>query len=272
METWQTFGHGNAKKVLDLQLKSGKLAHAYLFCGPQGIGKKTLALELAGKILNTQNLNTHPDFVILDQTEEIGVERTAQFMEGLSYKPFVGAKKVAIINNAELMNIQSSNALLKTLEEPSQSTILILVSANKNFLATIVSRCQTFNFNNFSLKQLKEFADKEGLQSSEEILKLSFGSVSKLLQLQNRDELAKQDKSIKDFEQIKAGAKADRLLAIAKFADLEALDLKQLFASWLMWARQSNYSAMLALLGALQQLNTNKNKKLILQDLFLKIS
>src|ERR1700722_14658809 len=100
METWQTFGHENAKKILDLQLKSGKLAHAYLFAGPQGVGKKTLALELAGKILSSQNLPIHPDFAILDQTESISVERMQQFMEGLSFKPFLGAKKVAIINNA----------------------------------------------------------------------------------------------------------------------------------------------------------------------------
>ncbi len=269
METWQTFGHQSAKKLLDLQLKSGKLAHAYLFSGPEGVGKKILALELAAKILKTQNLGVHPDFAILDQAESISVERVQQFMEGLSFKPFVGAKKVAIINNAQLMNTQSANALLKTLEEPSQSTILILISVNKNLLPTIVSRCQTFVFNGFSLEQLKDFARGRELKDDDEILKLSFGSAARLLQLQDRDKLARQADSIKEFEQIKAGAKWGRLLAIARFADLEIPDLYQLFTSWLLWARQGDYWGIPPLLAALQQLNTNKNKKLILQDLFL---
>lgn len=271
METWQIFGHQNAKKLLDLQLKSGKFSHAYLFSGPEGVGKKSLALELAGKILNSQNLSTHPDFVILDQTDDIGVERVQQFMEGLSFKPFMGRYKVAVINNAHLMNTQSANALLKTLEEPSESTILILISANKNLLSTIISRCQTIAFNSFSVQQLKDFAAAKDLRAGGEILKLSFGSPARLLQLQDPNELTTQSSGVQDFEQIKSGARAERLLAIARFADFEVPDLRQLFVSWLMWARQNDYWVMPPLLGALEQLNTNKNKKLILQDLFLKL-
>jgi DNA polymerase-3 subunit delta' len=277
MEPLRTFGHQNVKNLLDLQLKSGKFSHAYLFTGPEGVGKKILALELAGKILGTDNLSVHPDFAILDQTEDISVERIQQFMEGLSFKPFLGKYKVAIVNNAHLMNTQSSNALLKTLEEPSASTILILVSANKNLLPTIVSRCQTFFLNSFTVKQLKQFADERNLRTDGEILKLSFGSVARLMALQDKTVLVREQNSIQEFEDIKKGTKADRLLAISKFAELETPDMNNLFRSWLFWQRQALnknanlYWGMSPLLAALDQLNTNKNKKLILQDLFLKI-
>jgi DNA polymerase-3 subunit delta' len=265
MDAWQTFGHTNIKKLLDLQLKSGKFPHAYLFFGPAGLGKKKLALELAAKILSTEKLSNHPDFAILDQEEEIGVERAQQFMEGLGFKPFIGKYKVAVINNAQLMNTQSANALLKTLEEPSASTILILISANKNLLSTIISRCQVFNFNAFTLNQLKDFAKEQKIQSDEHLLKLSFGSVGRLLELQDSQKLSEEKEKIADFEKIKSGAVADRLTAISKYAELETPDLRQLFSSWLFW------QPSLYLLNAINLLETNKNKKLILQDLFLKI-
>ncbi len=277
MDSWKTFGHFNNKKLLELQLKSGKFAHAYLFVGPEGVGKKLMALELAQKILQTGNLNTHPDFAILDQVEDINVERMQQFMEGLSFKPFVGLKKVAVINNAHLMNNQSANALLKTLEEPSASTVLILVSANKNLLSTIISRCQTFFFNSFSLGQLKEFCSANEVNASDELLKLSFGSIGRLIKLQDGEFLEKEKSNIKELENLERSQSADRLLTIAKFAEWETPDLQSLFSSWLFWQRQSlaiNMGArksMPYMLSALEQLNTNKNKKLILQDLFLKL-
>ena len=265
METWQTFGHQNIKRLLDLQLKSGKFPHAYLFFGPEGLGKKMLSLELAAKILGTEKLSNHPDFAILDQEEEIGVERMQQFMEGLGFKPFMGKYKVAIVNNAQLMNTQSSNALLKTLEEPSASTILILISANKNLLPTIISRCQVFNFNAFTVNQLRDFAKEGNLKADEKLLKLSFGSVGKLMQLQDTQNFVDEENKITDFEKLKAGHMADRLTAISQYAELETPDLRRLFNSWLFW------QPSLHLLNAINLLETNKNKKLILQDLFLKI-
>ena len=113
--SWTTFGFEAVKNILDKQMKAGKLAQAYLFCGPEGIGKKTLAVELAKKILQTENVSNHPDFQILSEEGEISVERVRQFIAGLSYKPFFAEKKVAIIDSAQNLNTQSGNALLKTL-------------------------------------------------------------------------------------------------------------------------------------------------------------
>lgn len=277
---WKTYGHEGIKNILELQLSSGNLAHAYLFFGPEGVGKKMLALELAAKILglkqDSHNLNTHPDFKILDEEGEISIESMRLFTETLSYKPFLG-KKVAIINNAHLMNNQSSNALLKTLEEPSDSTIIILISANKNLLPTIVSRCQTFSANLFTDSQLLGFAETKKINAGSEVLALSFGSISRLMHIQEEENFAKEKQVINDFEHLKSDAISDRLLSIGKLAEQEIDELKHTFTSWLMWEKQqvsknpTSFKIMEKLLMALEGLNTNKNKKLILQSLFLGI-
>src|SRR6185295_6471933 len=109
---WETFGHKQIKNILDRQISSGVMPHAYLFLGAQDLGKRTLALEFAKKVLNTEKLENHPDFQILDVQGEIVVEQALDFMSKMSFKAFFGTKKVAIINNAENLNVQSSNALL----------------------------------------------------------------------------------------------------------------------------------------------------------------
>lgn len=274
--SWQTFGHENVKRILDLQLQSGQLSHAYLFYGPEGIGKKTLALELAGKILESdERIMSHPDFSILDQTDEIKVEQMQQFMTGLSFKPFVAAKKVAIINNAQLMNTQSSNALLKTLEEPSPSTVLILISSNKNLLSTILSRCQVFSFNEFTKQQLQEFAHQHQVAADRDVLEFSFGRIGRLLELQDTKIFQSEKLFVSEFEKLQKSTEAERLLAIGQFAEKEPQELQKLFTTWLFWQRQhlngQSVRSITQLLEALRQLETNKNKKLILQDLFLKM-
>src|SRR5574340_798591 len=112
---WQTFGHESVKRVLDKQLKLKKFPHAYLFFGPEGVGKKTLALEFAAKILGAGNLSVHPDFQILEEADNIAVERTREFIASLGFKPLAAKYRVAVVNDAQNLSSQSGNALLKTL-------------------------------------------------------------------------------------------------------------------------------------------------------------
>ncbi len=272
---WETFGHENVKKVLDLQINSGNLAHAYLFFGPQGVGKKKTALEFAQKILGS-TLSAHPDFSILDEKEDITVETMRQFIEPLALKPFSSKKKVAVINNADLLNSQSGNALLKTLEEPSESTIIILISNGKNLLPTIVSRCLAFSFNSFSKKKLEEYARLNNIKVSEQALLYSFGSIARLIELNNPANLKEAELNYNSFKNLQNSALSERFLAIAKFAEYEPEDLKNIFTFWLLAQRQNiaNAQAIKAtqnLITALSELRTNKNKKLILQSLFVNL-
>lgn len=279
MDKWQTFGHNGAKSILEGQLKTNMFAHAYLFSGPQGIGKKTLAFEFAKKVLVTEKPESHPDFHILDAgSEEIKMEQVLDFIPKLSFKPFLGGKKVAIINNAENLNQQSSNALLKTLEEPSSSIIIILIAGSGRLLPTIVSRCQVLNFSNFSPEQLKEFSESSKISVSDEVIGLSFGSIARLKQLaEDKDFLQSQKELLEKYQAIAKMPIAEKLLAITEYSDLENNQLENGLLTWLNWQTQDlanepkNYTKVSALTESITGLKMNKNKKLVLQSLFLKI-
>ena len=220
---WQTFGHQAVKSILNKQIAIQKFPHAYLFAGPKGIGKKTLALEFAKKVLGAENLSNHPDFAVLDEPGEIVMETMLDFISRLSYKPFLAQKKIAVINNAQNLNLQSGNALLKTLEEPSPSTIIILLADSSRLLPTIVSRCQALNFHPFSKKQLADFAEKNHLQITEPIVDLSFGSPARLKKLsQDKEFLQNEEEAVKKYKSFGKMRLGEKLMSISGLADLEA--------------------------------------------------
>ncbi|MCL5666635.1 MAG: hypothetical protein M1383_02595 [Patescibacteria group bacterium] len=276
-QAWKTFGHGPAKSILEKQLLSGKLPHAYMMLGPDGVGKKTLALEFAAKILNAEKPESHADFQMLDVEGEITMDLAKEFISRLGFKPFLGERKVAIINNAQNLNLQSSNALLKTLEEPSASTVIILI-ARERMLPTIISRCQVLHFNLFTCGQLEDFAKSRNLSADREKIELSFGSPARLLKLaQDPDFAGRQLENISQIKRLKAAPLAEKLLTIGKLADLEERDLRQVLENWHYWqagqlkGHPKEYKISSALAEALRQLATNKNRKMLLQGLFMKI-
>jgi DNA polymerase-3 subunit delta' len=277
-ENWQTFGHQAVKSILNKQIAAQRFPHAYLFAGQSGLGKKTLALEFARKVLGTEKLNTHPDFAVLDEPGEITMEPVLEFISRLSFKPFLAQKKIAVINNAQNLNLQAANALLKTLEEPSPSSIIILLADSARLLPTIVSRCQVLNFYPFSENQLADFAESNGLQTTQSMRDLSFGSPARLKRLsQDEGFLSSEEKIVgqyKNFQKMRLG---EKLMSISGLAELEAEDLTKKLLTWLMWQRgelresPGDYVKVRALLDSLKGLKRNQNKKLILQGLLLKI-
>lgn len=272
----KTIGHGVTQRLLGLQVISNKFSHAYLFYGPEGVGKKRLALEFAAQILGTEYVFSHADFSMLDIEGDVKTEQVKEFMTGLSFSPFVGTHKVAVINNADLLNIQSNNALLKTLEEPSDSTIIILVASGRHMLPTIVSRCQTFSFGTLSEEELTVFASNEGMSVSKELMTLSYGIPARLLALSSPQELLKQKEEKAQLLQLLSVPPAERLLSVPKLSELEDEDLLKVLRNWTLAAKQSlkqhaQHKTLSALAESLRQMTTNKNKKLILQSLLLSI-
>lgn len=275
---WQTFGHLPAKNILEKQLGSGKVPHAYLFAGQEGIGKKTLALEFSRMVLQAERLDNHPDFFLLDCDGEITMEEMLNFTARLSFKPFLAGKKVAIINNAQNLNPQSGNALLKTLEEPAGHTTIILISSGKLFLPTIVSRCCVINMGAFSFSQLREAAEALGLKVNERQIKLSFGRIDRLKALaENKIFLQKEESIIEDWEKMQATASTQRLAKIPNYAENDTGVLDRIFTTWMHWqmavlsSAPQSWKKVAALTQAIEGLKINKNKKLILQGLMLKI-
>lgn len=148
-------GHEKILSFLEKSLQNGRLSHAYLFVGPDGVGKTAVAEWLIKKVLGLTGFN-HPDVSVInrlidEKTEkiksEIVVDQVRKLRWQLAMSGFLGGYKFAFIGEADALNIEASNALLKTLEEPTKNTILILCAASPDcLLPTVVSRCQTLRF------------------------------------------------------------------------------------------------------------------------------
>jgi DNA polymerase-3 subunit gamma/tau len=171
---------------------SGKLAHAYLFCGPRGVGKTTCARifakainclsptadgEACGQCESCQAFNEQRSFNIfeLDAASNNSVEHIKTLMEQTRIPPQVGKYKVFIIDEVHMLSTAAFNAFLKTLEEPPQHVIFILATTEKHkILPTILSRCQIYDFERMTVRNtiehLKSVADKEGISYEEEAL------------------------------------------------------------------------------------------------------
>jgi DNA polymerase III subunit delta' len=158
-------GHEKQIETLRQSLVNGRLHHAYLFIGPDGVGKRTLALALAQAIHCTElendfcggcgtcravQKNNHADVRLLEplsNKRDITIQQVRELEKALSLRSFSGRQKVAIIDPATLMNWPAQNALLKTLEEPPQGCVLMLVASNAGgLLPTVRSRALTFSF------------------------------------------------------------------------------------------------------------------------------
>jgi len=190
------------------QQHAGKLPHALLMLGPQGLGKLDFALHLAhGLLCNVPNdqgdacgecaacklitVDTHPDLFIL-QAEERGkaikVDDVRELSRKLNLTSQYGGYKLAIIVDAHDMNINASNSLLKTLEEPPSETLLILVSSNPQKLPiTVRSRCQAIMFNTPDTQSALSWLQSQGIQQADALLNLAHGAPLLALELQQND-------------------------------------------------------------------------------------
>ena len=185
-------GQRHIIQTLQNAIKQKKMSHAYLFCGPRGTGKTTVAKLLAKSVncinveqapcnqcehcLTIQN-GTHPDVIEIDAASNNGVDEIRDLIEKVKYAPLQGKYKVYIVDEVHMLSQGAFNALLKTLEEPPAHVIFILATTEPHkVLPTIISRCQRYDFvrvNRFDIQmRIEEVLKAEKIEYEEEAVRL----------------------------------------------------------------------------------------------------
>ena len=202
-------GHEQIITQLRHAIQSSRIAGAYLFVGPAGVGKEKVAVHFA-KSINCLKLDenpcgaciscrktdagNHPDLQIVGPSGAwIRIDQIRELQKRIVFRPLEGVRKIAILREAECMNLEAANCLLKTLEEPPAESVLILLTANLDaLLPTIRSRCQIIKFNPLPPNELARYLNERfrlGEREALSVATLAGGAVGKALaNLNSRDE------------------------------------------------------------------------------------
>ncbi len=198
-------GHEEIKKVLSNAINNNGILHSYLFIGEEGIGKKELAKEFSKAILCTSeedrpcdickacrefNTNNNINFsAINEEGSAIKIDQIRNMQNKIAEKPMNSNYKIYLINDVELMTQEAQNCLLKTLEEPPEYIVIILITSNENkVLNTIKSRCLKLYFNNLTNEEVKNILEnKFGIENTgNSFLTAVGGSIKKALLIKEK--------------------------------------------------------------------------------------
>jgi len=198
-ETPDFLGHEEQLSRLERMRRAGRLPHALLFTGPDGIGKEKIGTYLAKAILCEEKAapcghcascdlireGKHPEFLkLIPEDGRIKIDSIRELKKNFNFPPLIGNSRVVLIRDAHRLNVAAANALLKILEEPPQEVYFILVSHALGWIPrTIVSRSQKFNFHPLSEDQVRGILEKLGASVSPQILRSAQGSPLKAQQL-----------------------------------------------------------------------------------------
>ncbi|MBN1381098.1 MAG: DNA polymerase III subunit delta' [Deltaproteobacteria bacterium] len=200
------YGHENQITILKTAMANHRIAHAYLFYGMAGIGKRTTALAFAKALNCLQPLDydacdtcpscrkaerkNHPDIVTVEaEGQFIRINNIRDIQNQMQFKPFEGARRVVMVLDADKMNAAAANALLKTLEEPSAGNMLILTTARFYQLpVTVLSRCQHIRFNPLPNEKIGSYLQKRmsiDPHTAGRLASASGGSIGRALAMNN---------------------------------------------------------------------------------------
>lgn len=229
-----------------MSLKNMMVGHrirgAYIFLGPDGVGKRTTSIEFA-KAINCgvdkedacdrcescrkiDSMN-HPDVFSVSPegpSGSIKIEEIRKIIYESSLKPYEAMKRVFIINDAERMTPEAQNAFLKLLEEPPKNHILILTSSNiSGILPTVTSRCKTVKFYSLSQDRIKDFLQGEGIEEDKAVLfsHMAMGSLGRAIDFKKRDIIPQRDQVIDDFFLRKSALLREKVLSDYTEGDIE---------------------------------------------------
>lgn len=292
-------GHKKIIRALKTAIEQDKVGHAYLFIGPAGIGKKTLAKAFAARLLCQKNTaepdcrctgcvrtqtNSHPDLVtILPVGNSIKIEQLRRLQHELFYRPLLGERKVCYFPEAELLTEAAANSFLKTLEEPPPGVVFLFIAVRSDLiLPTIRSRCQVYQLFPVPYAEITEGLIKRGVEPCDAAKRaeLSQGLPERALDCLPK----KQNSPLLGLDTILSSSLLDLFKIANDLEKKERRDILELFKKWEYQARQGllenstsarslkihNYIFILEKIGqAARMTESNVNIRLVIEDFFL---
>ncbi len=227
---WPLIGHDNIRTYFTHAFGSGRVHHAYLFEGPEHIGKTTFARMLANTLLCESETTipcgscrsctafihgVHPDVAMLLKGEEdhVSIEQVREYIITLRTRPLLGIRRIGIIEEASRLTLEAANALLKTLEEPSASVVLFLIT-HTDVLPTIASRCQRIKFGFVSDRAISLRVGATGYQ--DELMAYAAGRPGLALQYADPQMFQEYADEFHELEHIVAQNESKQMLWIAE--------------------------------------------------------
>ena len=284
-DNWNLIGHEWAVDMLKKHVVNGTARHAYLFAGPPGIGRRTLALRFAqalncqsptapgipcGECRNCKQIAAmqHPDLTMIQSDGEGGIIKVDQIRDArrtLTLKPYAANYRIALFVRFQEANDSASNALLKTLEEAPAYAVLILTADNpEQLLPTIVSRCEVLRLRPLKIKEVQQALEDKGFeaQQSKLIAHISggrFGYARRLLESESL--LAEREERLNDLQSLISASRVEKF----SYADKLSKDkdsMRRVILIWLSYWRD----VMLRTVQATTQL-VNIDRNLEIEDI-----
>lgn len=259
MEYFENFlGNAPVKISLSAALKTGRVSHCYMFCGDTGLGKKTLAKELAMALMCESDgekpcrscasckqveREDHPDVVYINHEKPtlFSVDEVREFSRQMNIRPYKSDRKIFILKDAQLLNMQAQNAMLKTIEEPPSYGMTILLTDNRDvFLPTVLSRCVEIDLQPVSDDELKQGLINKGIPEihiTEDIKKGASGNIGLALRLLNDELLIEKTAHVRNILEQLPYMAADTLWNEAVWLGAEKEDLPMIFSMIRNWYR-----------------------------------
>lgn len=246
MNDWRIIGHDWAVKRLSSAIASGQLAQSHLFVGPPAIGKAALAQATARALLGhderTRKLvdaNKHPDLAwVQPDGDSIKVEQVRELLHALTLAPVESRQRVAIIDGAHLMTDSGKNAILKTLEEPNPSVVMILIAPSvDSVLPTISSRCQVLNLRPAPITDIEQALIErgQGSERAEFIARLSRGRAGWALRaIADESLLEARQQRLDDLRILLGSNRTARFAYAEKSAKRDADEIDATLEEWLL--------------------------------------
>jgi DNA polymerase-3 subunit delta' len=301
MKFTDLLGQEHATKLLKQSIARRRLAHAYLFAGPDGVGKKTCA-QIFARALNCLeggeepcerctacNKEFHPDIHLLEpKGASLRIEQIRELQNSVVYKPYEGNWKLYLLEDADKLTEAAANSLLKTLEEPPAATIFVLLTAKpEKILPTIRSRCQQINFRPIGQEKILHFLAERYHEIDEKqrtlAASLAEGSLGKACSLLEDQQALARVEEVKELYQALGNDKLAPFTIAEKWSSRKD-ELGDFFQILTLLYRQSlweniegpklkgNYTSLVAIEKTEAALARNANVQLALEQLLLSLA